>query len=179
MEKSEFELLEFNFTAEQITLEREHFISNFLGKKLDSMIQKLATSDEILELLKEKKQEVQKSIMAAFEADIQAAAQLDQKNFSIPDHVLICVEDEHIKKYSKDAVHQTDKKIEELKNTYLENAMMIESFKTEYSQYEAIEAFVNDELNIQKEVQDSFATVNLELGEIEQLSKQIDKFIQP
>ncbi|TMW43375.1 hypothetical protein DOY81_011546 [Sarcophaga bullata] len=156
----EYEIEHFGFTAEQCSLERKYFLQKIIRNALDAMLKKFNTEGETLNHLQKAKEEVFQNIWSSMYKEIEAASQLDKKYFTIPDHVLLPADFDHVKSYTEQDEQELDKQLEQLKTSFLENSIMLASLNLENSQYKNFSSFVDMEVKTQQKLKEALNNIN-------------------
>lgn len=95
-------------------------MQKIIRNALDAMLKKFNTEGETLNHLQRAKEEVFQNIWSSMSQEIEAASQLDKKYFTIPDHVLLPADFDHVKSYTEQDEQDLDKQLEQLKTKFLE-----------------------------------------------------------
>ncbi|XP_033159933.1 uncharacterized protein LOC117140890 [Drosophila mauritiana] len=150
----------FNFTAAQLSAEREHIVQDIIKKGIDQIIDKIKTP-ATAELLEAEKETVERRFQASASKGLKALRQLDTKVFHVPPHVL---HPEHMffeNQYTSEEEEQKTARLEELKAKYRENMAMLAHLKIEEEKYAAIEDLIQKEIEMQDRVQRSCSSLNI------------------
>ncbi|XP_036317949.1 uncharacterized protein LOC118732929 [Rhagoletis pomonella] len=154
MDNSEYEIQHFNFSVEQFSLERRHYLNKILSLTLQSMLDKLSMNNsETKDLLLKQKDIVKSKMLDAMEKHLLHIEEMDRKNFSIPEYVLLASDYGHTKQYNESDEQEIDKRIAEMKQQFLENSIMVESLKVENEKYVEISNEVENEERFMAQVQ--------------------------
>uniref|UniRef100_A0A1I8NTX5 Uncharacterized protein n=2 Tax=Stomoxys calcitrans TaxID=35570 RepID=A0A1I8NTX5_STOCA len=161
MEHQEREIEHFGFSSELASLERNYYVKKNINTALDGVIKKAECSEETNQYLLKIKDEVLKKIWLSIEGHMKAAEEMDKKYFSVPDHVLLPAYFDHVKTYSQADEKNIDDEIASHKKRFLENSIMITLLKMENSQHKKFIPFLDEELNIQNALKESFKNLNM------------------
>ncbi|XP_073834172.1 mis12 [Musca autumnalis] len=167
--ENEREIEHFGFSAEHISIERKYFIKKILNLALDHVLSKIDCTKETSAILTQQKDGIVKDIISdkSINRSIQMVEKMDKKYFSVPDHVLLPPYFDHAKQYTEWDEKDIDDQIERYRKTFLENSLMLASLKLENSQYKSLVPFVEDELKVHRQLEDSFKHFNM--NEIKEL----------
>ncbi|XP_043649499.1 uncharacterized protein LOC122617637 [Drosophila teissieri] len=150
----------FNFTAAQLSAEREHIVQDIIKKGIGQIIDKIKTP-ATAELLEAQKETVERRFQAAACKGLKALRELDSRVFHVPPHVL---HPEHMffeNQYTSEEEEQKTAKLEELKAKYRENMAMLAHLKIEEEKYAAMEDLIQKEIEMQDRVQRSCSSLNI------------------
>ncbi|XP_061400053.1 uncharacterized protein LOC133335771 [Musca vetustissima] len=161
--ESEREIEHFGFSAEHISIERKYFIKKILNLAIDHVLSKIVCSSETSEILEQHKNRIVQDIMedASVNRFVTMAENMDKKYFSVPDHVLLPPYFDHAKQYAESDEKEIDTQIEKYRKTFLENSLMLASLKIENSQYKSLAPFLEEELKVHRQLEDSFKSFNM------------------
>ncbi|EDV50546.1 uncharacterized protein LOC6544801 [Drosophila erecta] len=150
----------FNFTAAQLTAEREHIVQDIIRKGIGQIIDKIKTP-ATADLLEAQRENVERRFQAAAGKGLKALRELDRKVFHVPSHVL---HPEHMffaNQFTSEEEEQKVAKLEELKAKYRENMAMLAHLKIEEEKYVAMEDIIQKEIEMQDRVQRSCSALNV------------------
>ncbi|XP_075154295.1 mis12 [Haematobia irritans] len=165
--EQEREIEHFGFSNEHVSVERRYYVKKIINNALDGILNKIVCSEVTNQRLLEEKDKVFQNIWQSIEDHVKHAEVLDKKYFSVPEHVLLPAYFDHEKSYSESDEKKIDEQIEMHKKAFLENSIMLASLKLENSQMEAFLPFLNDELNVQSTLKESFRSLNMkEINEL-------------
>ncbi|XP_005186455.3 uncharacterized protein LOC101888718 [Musca domestica] len=161
--ENEREIEHFGFSAEHISIERKYFIKKILNLALDHVCSKIVCSPETSAILAQQKDDIVRNIMEdkSISRAIATAEKMDKKYFAVPDHVLLPPYFDHAKQYEDKDEKEIDDQIESHRKKFLENSMMLASLKIENGQYKSLAPFIEDELKVHRQLEDSFKCLNM------------------
>ncbi|XP_054727445.1 uncharacterized protein LOC129237071 [Anastrepha obliqua] len=173
MDKSEYQIQHFTFSVEQFSLERRHYLNKILSLTLQSILEKLSMGNsETKELLLQQKENVKHKMLGAMEKHLSAIEEMDHKNFSIPDYVLLSTDYGHTKQYTEADEKEMDKKIADMKQQFLENSVMIASLQMENEKYKEISNEVENEEKFLEQTQTVLQTMESQWEKVKHLIKE-------
>ncbi|XP_017010674.3 uncharacterized protein Mis12 [Drosophila takahashii] len=149
----------FNFTAAQLSAEREHIVQDIIKQGAARIINKIKTP-ATADLLEAQKENVERRFLASATKGLKALRELDSKVFHVPSHVLL---PEHMfleNQFTKGQEEQKVAKLEELKAKYRENMTMLAHLKIEEEKYAAMEDLIQKEIEMQDRVQKNCSALN-------------------
>ncbi|XP_016933651.2 uncharacterized protein Mis12 [Drosophila suzukii] len=150
----------FNFTAAQLSAEREHIVQDIIKKGAGRIIDKIKTP-ATADLLEAQKETVERRFLASASKGLKALRELDSKVFHVPPHVLL---PEHMffeNQFTSEEEEQRTAKLEELKAKYRENMAMLAHLKIEEEKYAAIDDLCQKEIEMQNRVQKNCSSLNV------------------
>ncbi|EDW28563.1 GL19253 [Drosophila persimilis] len=149
--QSAYDLKFFNFTAEQISSEREHLVHNLISKAIENAIQKIETPATSA-LLGAQKDAVISRVEAATKKNMQSLRLLDKKYFHIPSHVLQ-VEDFHLEHQPTPLEEEKkNNELEHLKLRFRQNLITLAKVEAEGNHYASVAKIAQEETDIHKQV---------------------------
>lgn len=94
------------------------------------MVNKLSMGNEDTTVfLLEQKEKVKSKMLSDMEQQLTAIEEMDLKNFSIPDYVLLATDYDHSKQYTEEDEANVDKKLADMKQKFLEVSWILVSLK--------------------------------------------------
>ncbi|XP_017048703.1 LOW QUALITY PROTEIN: uncharacterized protein LOC108093239 [Drosophila ficusphila] len=150
----------FNFTAAQLSAEREHIVQDIIKKGIAQIIERIktpATSD----LLESQRETVEHRFQASAAKGLKVLRELDKKVFHVPPHVL---HPEHMffeNQFTSEEEDQKTARLEELKAKYRENAAMLAHLKIEEEKYAAMEDLIQKEMEMHDRVHKNCSSLNV------------------
>ncbi|XP_011187828.1 uncharacterized protein LOC105215553 [Zeugodacus cucurbitae] len=175
MEKSEYEIQHFNFSVEQFSLERRHYLNKILSLTLQSIVNKLSTdNDDTTISLLEQKEKVKSKMLSDMEQHLSVIEKMDSRNFSIPDYVLLATDYDHSKQYTEEDEMNADRKLAQMKQEFLENSVMIASLKMENAKYEEISKEMESEEKFLAQIQKTLQGIESQWEKVNHLAKETE-----
>ncbi|SPP79730.1 uncharacterized protein LOC117582287 [Drosophila guanche] len=154
-----YDLKFFNYTAEQISAERERLVQNMVGKAIENAIQKIETPATSI-LLGAQKDEVVRLVEESALKNMKSLRELDKKYFRVPPHVLL-VPDFHLEhQYTALDEEKKNAQLKQLKVLFRENLITLAKLEAEAKHYESVVKIVQQETNMQKKVYEDCASIN-------------------
>uniref|UniRef100_A0A0C9QIT6 Htr7 protein n=2 Tax=Endopterygota TaxID=33392 RepID=A0A0C9QIT6_9HYME len=179
MEKSEYEIQHFNFSVEQFSLERRHYLNKIISLTLQSMVNKLSMgNDDTAVFLLEQKEKVKSKMLSDMEQKLTAIEEMDLKNFSIPDYVLLATDYYLSKQYTEEDKINADKELADMKQKFLENSVMIASLKIENEKYEETSIEMNNEEKLLVQIQTALQLMESQWEKVKHLAKETESLEQ-
>ncbi|XP_052846003.1 uncharacterized protein LOC128258440 [Drosophila gunungcola] len=150
----------FNFTATQLSAEREHIVQDIIKKGIGQIIDRIKTP-ATADLLEAQKETVERRFQSSASKGLKAIRELDRKVFHVPSHVL---HPEHMffeNQFTSEEEEQKSAKLEELKAKYRENMAMLAHLKIEADKYAAMEDLIKKEMEMQARVHRNCSSLNV------------------
>ncbi|EDW03433.1 uncharacterized protein LOC6561423 [Drosophila grimshawi] len=155
-EQSAYNLEFFNFTPEQISLERENLVQALVGKAVESTIKKIETPATSV-LLNEQKDKVISLMQKSVQAKLDHMHELDKTNFQVPSHVLNIKDFELEQNFTSAEEEAKAAEMEELKLRYRQNLAMLAELEAEQARFTAIEPLIEQEQEMHQKIYDACA----------------------
>nr|XP_036221419.1 uncharacterized protein LOC106626961 isoform X2 [Bactrocera oleae] len=121
--------------------------------------------------LEKQKEKVKSKMLSDMEQQLTAIEEMDLKNFSIPDYVLLATDYDHSKQYTEEDEANVDKKLADMKQKFLENSVMIASLKIENAKYEEICTEMNNEEKLLAQIQTALQVMETQWEKVKHLAK--------
>ncbi|KAH8282001.1 hypothetical protein KR054_004799 [Drosophila jambulina] len=149
----------FNFTAEQIAVERKHLVRFIIMKALGKAIKKIETPATSA-LLEAQKQTVVEQVQESCQRGLKALLDLDKKMFHVPPNVLLA-QDLHLEtKVTSEDEEQKTAQLEEMKTKFRENMAMLAQLDSEETKFAAMEDAIQNEIQMQEIVNELCSSFN-------------------
>uniref|UniRef100_A0A1A9WFD4 AMP-dependent synthetase/ligase domain-containing protein n=1 Tax=Glossina brevipalpis TaxID=37001 RepID=A0A1A9WFD4_9MUSC len=129
-------------------------VKKFLDKSVDYMLSRLANSEEERNLLAKEKDSVITNISECIESHLSKLDEYDSELFSIPGYVLLPSDDSKLKVCTEEDEEKQNQYVQQLKQEFLENSLMLASIKLENEKYDALENLFQDEMAIEDELKE-------------------------
>ncbi|XP_030384167.1 uncharacterized protein LOC115631534 [Scaptodrosophila lebanonensis] len=172
LEHMTYNLQYFNFTAEQVSAEREQLVHSLLSNALDTAIKKVQTP-ATAELLAKQKYFVLGKIKGACDKKLAKLRELDSATFNVPPYVLQIQDFDLEHKLTAADEQKKITHLEELKSRYRENMAMLAELQAEQEKYDSIEKHIQHEMKIHQQICDASASF-----EYNKLTKIVGKLIK-
>ncbi|XP_022232966.2 uncharacterized protein LOC111081265 [Drosophila obscura] len=158
--ESAYDLKFFNYTADQISSEREHLVQSIIGKAIENAIKKIETPATSA-LLSSQKDAVMCRVQAVSKKSMKSLRELDKKYFHIPPHVLQA-QDFHLEhQYTALDEEKKNAQLEQLKMRFRENLITLAKLEAEGKHYASVAHIVEQEADMHKQVYEECPSVNV------------------